>query len=149
MAPDGRLKLAAIAEAPETTRDAVRRARTMAEDGYTVRVRGLVVDFSIGIHAHETRAPQRIQVDVTVECDRPDEGFAEDYGRVYCYEKLCAAIRDLAGGGHVKLVETLADRIAELALTDDKARRAEVTVEKLDVFDDAQAVGVTISRRRV
>jgi dihydroneopterin aldolase len=149
MAPDGRLKLAALVEAPETTLDAGRRARTVAEDGYTVRVRGLVVDFSIGIHAHEKQAPQRIRVDVTVDCDRPDEGFAEDYTRVYCYERLCAAIRDLAGGGHIKLVETLADRIAELALSDDRARRSEVTVEKLDVFDDAQAVGVTTSRRRL
>jgi len=148
MAPDGTISFAELAEAPEATSDARRRARTVAEDGYTVRVRGLVVDFFIGIHAHEHVAPQRVRVDVTVDCDRPDEGFAEDYGRVYCYERLCDAIRALAAGGHIKLVETLADRIAELALGDPRARRAEVTVEKLDVFKDTDAVGVTIARRR-
>ena len=43
---------------------------------------------------------------------------------------------------------TLADRIAELALADPRARRAEVTVEKLDVFPDADGAGVTVTRRR-
>ena len=42
----------------------------------------------------------------------------------------------------------LADRIAELALADPRARRAEVTVEKLDVFPDAEGAGVTVTRRR-
>lgn len=149
MAPDGNTSLLALIEAPETAADAARRTRTVAEDGYVVRVRGLVVDFLIGIHAHEQNARQRVRVDLTVECDRPEEGFSEDYGRVYCYERLCDGIRALATGGHIKLVETLADRIAELALGDDRARRAEVTVEKLDVFEDAEAVGVTIARRRV
>ena len=148
MAPDGTISVADLTEAPETTSDEVRRARTVAEDGYTVRVRGLVVDFSIGIHSFEHDAPQRVRVDVLVDCDRPDEGFAEDYGRVYCYERLTSGIRAIASGGHIKLVETLADRIAELALADPKARRAEVTVEKIDIFDDADAVGVTIARRR-
>jgi hypothetical protein len=54
----------------------------------------------------------------------------------------------LAAGGHIRLVETLADRIAELALDDARARRAEVTVDKLDVFADAQSAGVTVVRRR-
>lgn len=115
---------------------------------YVVRLRGLLVDFRIGVHPHEQGAAQRVRVDVTVEVARPDGGFQEDYHRVYCYERLAKGIRALAGAGHVRLVETLADRIGELALGDPRARRAEVTVEKLDVFSDAEAAGVTVVHRR-
>lgn len=118
------------------------------DDHYVVRLRGLVVDFRIGIHPHERDAAQRVRIDVTVDVARPEGGFNEDYRRVYCYERLAKGIRALAGGGHVGLVETLADRIAELALADPRARRAEVSVEKLDVFPDAEAAGVTVVQRR-
>ncbi|MEQ9331429.1 dihydroneopterin aldolase [Thalassobaculum sp.] len=120
----------------------------VADELYVVRLRGLVVDFRIGIHPHERDGAQRVRVDVTVDAVRPDGGFREDYRRVYCYERLAAGIRALAGGGHIGLVETLAERIAELAMADPRARRAEVTVDKLDVFPDAEGAGVTVTRRR-
>ena len=120
----------------------------VADELYVVRLRGLVVDFRIGIHPHEREGAQRVRVDVTVDTVRPDGGFQEDYRRVYCYERLAAGIRALAAAGHIGLVETLADRVAELAMTDPRALRAEVTVEKLDVFPDAEAAGVTVTRRR-
>ena len=42
-----------------------------------------------------------------------------------------------------------ADRVAEICLADERAKRAEVTISKLDVFHDAESVGVTVVRRRV
>lgn len=123
-------------------------AAAVADDLYVVRLRGLVVDFRIGIHPHERAAAQRVRIDVTVDVARPEGGFREDYRRVYCYERLAEGIRALAGGGHVGLVETLADRVAGLALGDPRARRAEVSVEKLDVFPDAAGAGVTVVHRR-
>lgn len=121
---------------------------TVADPVYVVRLRGLVVDFAIGIHPHERLGAQRVRVDVTVDAVRPEDGFREDYQRVFCYERLTKGILALAGGGHIGLVETLADKIAELALVDPKALRAEVSVEKLDIFPDAEGAGVTVVHRR-
>jgi len=144
MAPDGR----GGPDRPNRDEGSTRAGGSVADASYAVRLRALVIDFRIGIHPHEQAATQRVRVDVTVEVARPAGGFQEDYRRVYCYERLAAAIRALAGGGHIRLVETLADRIAELALDDPRACRAEVTVDKLDVFADAQSAGVTVVRRR-
>lgn len=124
------------------------RVGGIADEVYSVRLRGLVVDFEIGIHPHEQGGSQRVRIDVSVDVRRPEGGFSEDYRRVYCYDRLTRAIRGLAGAGHVRLVETLADRIAELALADPRAIKAEVTVEKLDVFPDAEGAGVTVTHRR-
>jgi dihydroneopterin aldolase len=57
-------------------------------------------------------------------------------------------VRGLIGAGHVNLVETLAERIAEACLHDLRVHAVRVRVEKLDVFPDAVSAGVEIERRR-
>jgi dihydroneopterin aldolase len=64
------------------------------------------------------------------------------------YEGVADAVRAIVAAGHVMLVETLAERIAESCLADARVHLARVRVEKLDVFADAASAGVEIERRR-
>ena len=72
----------------------------------------------------------------------------DDLRRVVDYETVADAVRAIVAAGHVKLVETLAERIAETCLADPRVHLARVRVEKLDVFADAASAGVEIERRR-
>jgi dihydroneopterin aldolase len=56
-------------------------------------------------------------------------------------------VRAIVLAGHVQLVETLAERLAEACLADARVRQVRVCVEKLDVFPDAGGAGVEIERR--
>jgi dihydroneopterin aldolase len=118
-------------------------------------VRDLVLDASIGVYAHEKTAPQRIRVNIDLAV--ADDGAtkmsraavgADDLGRVVDYEAFVNLARRVIGTGHVQLVETLAERIADACLGDERILAARVRVEKLDVFADAASVGVEIERRR-
>jgi dihydroneopterin aldolase len=55
----------------------------------------------------------------------------------------------MAGEGHVILVETFAERIADLTLTDRRVAAVSVDVEKLDIFDDCDSVGATVEKTRL
>jgi dihydroneopterin aldolase len=120
-----------------------------------VFLRDLVLPASIGVHAHEHAGPQRVRinVDLGVEDDgaralsRPSVG-RDDLRRVVDYEGVADAVRAIVAAGHVMLVETLAERIAESCLADARVHLARVRVEKLDVFADAASAGVEIERRR-
>jgi dihydroneopterin aldolase len=109
-----------------------------------VFVRDLVLSTSIGVHGHEHHAPQRVRINLDLAVR--EEHFEDDLSHVVCYEKLVAGVRGLCNQGHVKLVETLAERIAELCLADRRVGTARVRIEKLDVFADAASVGVEIER---
>jgi len=61
---------------------------------------------------------------------------------------VATAVRAIVAAGHIKLVETLAERIAAACLADTRVRLVHVRVEKLDVFQDAAAAGVAIVRHR-
>jgi len=68
--------------------------------------------------------------------------------RVVDYEKVAATVRSIVAAGHIRLVETLAERIAEACLTDPRVHLARIRVEKLDIFADAASAGVEIERRQ-
>ncbi|MCU0887027.1 MAG: dihydroneopterin aldolase [Rubritepida sp.] len=112
-----------------------------------VFVRGLELQARLGVHAHEKVAPQRIvvHVDLAVRDDGPDIG-PDSLPRVVDYEHVVKAARAAVAGGHVLLVETLAETLAALALQDARVLRARVSIEKPDAFPDAAAVGVTVER---
>ena len=119
-----------------------------------VFVRDLVLPARIGVHPHERTAPQpiRINLDLGVEDDgararsRAPVG-RDELARVVDYEAIADRVRALVAAGHVRLVETLAERIAETCLVDRRVLLARVRVEKLTVFADAASAGVEIERR--
>jgi dihydroneopterin aldolase len=111
---------------------------------YRVFVRDLVLSASIGVHAHERDALQRVRINVEMDVLAGVARIEDDLRHVVCYDEVIQAIHELAAGPHIQLVETMAERIIGLCLADERVRRASVTVEKLDVYANAAAVGVTM-----
>ena len=118
-------------------------------------LRDMVLAASIGVHPHEHAAPQRVRINVDLGVE--DDGARllsrkpvgrDELSRVVDYEKVAATVRAIVGSGHVRLVETLAERIAEACLTDRRIHLARIRVEKLDIFADATSAGVEIERRQ-
>jgi len=113
---------------------------------YTVTVRGLVLMCSIGIRARERERRQRVRI--SVDLVAADAFPREDRRRVINYEKIVAAIREIARAGHIDLCEDLAERICTACFADPRVERVCVWVEKLDVFADAEGVGAVLERAR-
>jgi dihydroneopterin aldolase len=123
----------------------------IADAGRAVRhvfVRDLVVDANIGIHAHEKRGRQKIIVSVDLSVAESERPMKDKINEVLCYEEVAAGIESIVATGHINLVETLAERIAQLCLQDDRVLAARVRVEKPDALQRAGSVGIEIERSR-
>jgi dihydroneopterin aldolase len=116
--------------------------------GYTVTVRGLVLMCSIGIRRREREQRQRVRVSVDLVATAEAAFPCDDRRRVINYEKVIAAIREIARSGHIDLCEGFAERICTVCLADPRIERVRVWVEKLDVFSDAEGVGAMLERAR-
>jgi dihydroneopterin aldolase len=120
-----------------------------------VFIRDMVLPARIGVYAHEQQAAQRVRInlDLGVQDDglgglsRP-RAARDNLSRVVDYAEIADKIRAIVAAGHVFLVETLAERIAESCLEDARVHLARVRVEKIDVFADAISAGVEIERRQ-
>ncbi len=111
-----------------------------------VFVRDLRLDAHIGIHRHEEGRSQPIQVNIDLTVLEGAEPVADRLSEVVDYEQVVNAIRAIVDEGHVKLVETLAERVAASALADRRVRAVRVRIEKLKIIPDAASVGVEIER---
>ena len=113
-----------------------------------VRVRDLVLPVSIGIYDYEKLAPQRVCINVELKVREGGGPIGDDIANVLSYEDIVNGIKAIVAGGHINLVETLAERIAELCLADARVARVRVGVDKLDIVPEAASVGVEIERSR-
>ena len=107
-----------------------------------VFVRGLRIDAEIGVYDHEQGRKQPLLVDVELDVTAGGWRALDD---TVNYETIAAAARSIAASGHIGLVESFAQRLAERCLAHPRVTRARVRVEKpLALAPDAAAAGVEI-----
>ena len=112
-----------------------------------ILIEGLVLQAFIGMFAHEYDAPQPIRFDVTVDILPLSQMDNHDTDNIVRYDHIVAHIKAILAKGHIDLVETLAEDVAQGCLSYDRAEQVCVTIAKLNAFQEAEAVGVRITRR--
>jgi dihydroneopterin aldolase len=124
-----------------------RSSRVRAPD--RIIVNELVVETHIGVHEFERQAPQRVRFDIVVDTVADYADHVQLTGSYVSYADLVEYVEARAAtGDHVELVETWAEDVAAFALRNELATAVRVTVQKLDIFDAAEGVGVVIERHR-
>jgi dihydroneopterin aldolase len=123
--------------------------RSIPASPYTrIFIRDMRVDMLVGIYEHEKQAKQPVLINLQADVTLPQDG-TDNYDNVVCYETIANAIKRIAGSGHINLLETLAEHIAEFCLQDKRVNAVTVRVEKTAVFDFAHSAGVEINRHRM
>ena len=113
--------------------------------GLTVLVRGLEVQAAIGVHAHEHGRLQPLVVDVELDLGA---GPIHRLSDTLDYEGVVRVARELAGGEHIALVETFAERVALACLEDARVLAVKVRVEKPGAIPGAAAAGCEVAYSR-
>lgn len=113
-----------------------------------VFVRDLELAAEIGVHEREQNRRQPVRINIDLAVHESDAPIGDRLENVVCFGDLVASVKAIVAAGHVGLVETLAERIAEHCLADLRVARARVRVEKLEAIAEAAGAGVEIERVR-
>jgi len=120
--------------------------------GYDLRrifLKGFQVQASIGFHSHETLARQRIVIDVDLYIARAQAPIARDQiEEVLDYDFLRDEIKAITMNRHFNLQETLAETIADRVLERPLVQLVRVQIQKPDVYEDCESLGVEVLRRQ-
>jgi dihydroneopterin aldolase len=121
---------------------------TLATDRLVVR--GITVRGHHGVFEHERREGQDFVVDVTLGIDSSTAAGSDDLRDTVDYGTLAEEISQAVAHDPVDLIETLAQRLADVCLAHAQVLDVEVTVHKPHApipvpFED---VALTISRSR-
>jgi dihydroneopterin aldolase len=103
-----------------------------------------------GVFDFEKRDGQVFKVDLALGLDTRHAARSDDLQDTVDYGSLVAAVKQAIEHDPVDLIETLAERIADVCLTDNRVEWAEVTVHKPDAPIEAtfSDVALTIHRSR-
>ena len=105
-------------------------------------------EMELGAYADERGRTQRVRFDITLEVARGSSPLEDRPAGVVSYDDLVEAIETVATSPRANLVETLAERLAELCLVDPRARRVHLRIEKLDRLPGGAGLGIEIVRER-
>ena len=122
-----------------------------AADRLILAVEDLEVDVLTGIYSEETHLPQPLRISIHAEL-APLAHYAPDtpltVSKNYMDLKH-AATAALPPGVHFKLIEAVADHIAEtIFLQDDRVLHVTIKIVKLAIAEAGESIGITLSRSR-
>ena len=112
-----------------------------------IHVEQLEMFAHIGVPDRERAKPQRITVTITAWPRTSLHGLGDDIGRTINYSAIARSVRDVVDERRDKLIETLAETIADRLLKDLPIRRLRIELRKF-VLPDAAFVSVTMARER-
>jgi dihydroneopterin aldolase len=115
-----------------------------------ITLRGLRVFGHHGVHPEERANGQTFVVDVVLGVDTRKAARSDDLSQTVDYSLLAAQVTDAVSKDPADLIETVAERVADLCLDHPRVEQVEVTLHKPEApvglpLDD---VAVTIHRSR-
>ena len=110
-----------------------------------ITLTGLRVRGTHGVFAHERRDGQDFVVDTTLWLDSRPAAASDDVADT---GGLAERLATVVEGPPVNLIETLAARLAELCMADERVIAAEVTVHKPQAPIDREFADVAVTARR-
>lgn len=113
-----------------------------------VFIEGLEIDALIGIYDWERRVRQTLVFDLEMAFDNRVPAASDDIAHTLDYKAVSTRIREYVSASGYGLVETLAERVAEVVLAEFPVQRLRLKLSKPGAVRGARAVGVVIERSR-
>jgi len=106
------------------------------------------IETIIGVYEWERRSPQTVIVDIELGTDIRTAAATERISDTVDYKAVAQRIIAYTSGSEFRLLETLAEKIAEILLHEYKSTWCRLRLNKLGVVKNVRDVGVIIERSR-
>lgn len=113
-----------------------------------ILIKDLLLRCIIGVNEVERKEKQDVVINIAIWADLTEAVKTDDMRKAVDYKRIAKDVIKLVEGSHFFLVETLADKVAQVCLQNEKVTKAKVTVEKPGALRFARSVGVEITRTR-
>jgi D-erythro-7,8-dihydroneopterin triphosphate epimerase len=112
-------------------------------------IRDMVIRCVVGVDELERREKQEVVVQIELQTDLCRAGRTDELADSVDYSALKKRILQATESSQYRLIEALAQRIADECLRDERIECVRVAVEKPGALRFARTVGVEIVRRRI
>lgn len=114
-----------------------------------ITITGLSAHAHHGVYDWEKERGQTFTVDAVLELDTAPAAAGDDLAKTVNYAELAQRLHGVLSGEPVDLLETLAQRLADVCLADPLVDAVEITVHKPDADLGVPFADVTVAIRRL
>ncbi|TDR20534.1 dihydroneopterin aldolase [Marinicella litoralis] len=111
-----------------------------------ILIRQLKVDAIIGIHEWEKQNKQALILDLDLSFDCKPAAKSDDINDTLDYFKVCQQLTDFISASRFELIETLAEKSAQMILDYYPCKKVKLSLFKPEAINNTDAVGVRITR---
>ena len=111
-------------------------------------IEDLEVETVIGVYDWEHDIRQVLRLNIEMSWDIRAAAEAEDLEQTVDYDRVVKRLTGFIEGGQFLLVETVAERCAEILMHEFHVPRVRLKIAKPGAVESAKAVGVIIERQR-
>lgn len=111
-----------------------------------IYLRDLRIDTVIGVFDWERQVTQTISFDLEMATDIRRAAASDDIADTLDYKAVSKRLLDFVGESRYQLVETLAEKVAEVVMSEFNVPWIKVTLNKKGAVRHARDVGVIIER---
>lgn len=105
-------------------------------------INDLTLEAQIGVYDSEQHSKQPIRLWLTIALERPCVSATDSYDDVICYDTIVQQIHHIIDTGHVNLVESLSQKIADRLFENEMIAGLKIRIEKPQALSNAAGVGV-------
>ena len=113
-----------------------------------ILIKDLLLRCVTGVNEFERKEKQDLIINVVLWSDLTEATETDDVQRTVDYKEVNKSIIKLVEDSKFFLIETLAEKVAQLCLRRERVVRVKVTVEKPGALRFTRSVGVEIVRER-
>ncbi len=112
----------------------------------TIFLHGLKVETIVGVWDWERKIRQTVSIDIEMGADVRRAAETDNIDDTLDYKAVAKQVQQMVADSEFRLIETMAEKIAELVLTEFEVTWIQVRVSKPGAIRGAKDVGVLIRR---
>lgn len=111
-------------------------------------IQDLKIKTLIGVHAWEQQVPQTLLLDIELAFNSQNAANADALNETIDYVSVVETIQQFTNNQHFQLIETLAEKMAGLLLSEFAIEHCRLRINKLGVLPNCRALGIEITREK-
>ncbi len=112
----------------------------------TIFISGLEIETIIGVYDWEREKPRPLFIDLEIGCDISSSSRSDDIADTIDYDLLSKEIGSFASTAKFQLIETFAEAIAQIVLSQNGCEWVKLKINKPGAVKNAAGVGISIFR---
>ncbi len=122
--------------------------KSKSKGGDWIHLRKIKVRCVLGVHPAERGHARPVLMNISLECDTRHAAKSDQLADTLNYELIESDAIAIAKTGRFRLIESLAERVAEICLKHSQVLSVRVVVDKPAALSHTKSVAVEIWRRK-